>query len=1054
MTSVGVPIKILHEAEGHVVTLETVTGEVYRGKLLEAEDNMNCQMAEVCVTFRDGRTHQLDNVFVRGNKIRFMILPDMLKNAPMFKNIGRAQKGAIGMGMGGDPRGGRGGRGTSFRARGAAMARGGVRGAVRGGPGGFRGNRIGDFETRLVIAVADEYHTVMSAFNIKRHQFLTYQAAALYAIVFIFVFVKLGSVEAELEENSAYDLATHCYHKYWKYFNLENFLDLLPFIAERCAPSPSVMDVYRFGDEDDWRYSMIPKAAPPQKKCYAFVFVGFSHGLAVELQIKRSLLFNCDMMGVHPAASDTAHDFALNIGEFEQARVQSWNGMSSRSLATIVANNVDYARNSQHIIAEHVFVTEIDDIYELLPRMLEEVGYSRYIVSCQLTIDIPRPDARQIQLFISFIQQIITEEHYTILSVLDIRNVMRIHMFNHHHNVCIKRYGSWLRFTFDHVSQVSEAGEFSCRVHSGYQNRAQLWLSFHAVVNECTTRKHLVLHRYHNKKFDIDHVKTAIHAGNCTIAFYGLSESLSAELSLCQEEQNCQLYGIDSNKNQEIDFKKIGKFFEAKSNDVDMADKTHTSERRKREEIILNDERSGFRKVPNSIEEDEKFTKKHNKEENLDRIRDSKKNLKTITDLRRHKEVSELKASVGLDVPHSRQNDKEVHRDAAHPSVISLQKHNEPPQNMDKKGKHINNVTVIWDDQSDEQNGKKKDRKLAKEVGETKEVEQSSNVEDKVDKRADYLKKYNAGPNSAEEKAEKKEDAKDSEQTLEKKREKGPEERKETTVTGDEKSEDLTNNNPGNRAESKNVMGKVDKRADYLIKYNRGPSSDEIILDRKKELKKAEQLLEQKRERASKKIEETMEMTSTPTEDFATKKPGNSVPTKSLDKDHQKSANGSDALESTTISFDKETFGVNNDDDKMIEDDQDYVMQTTLSTDVHEIPKEILSVDLETFILKNVRKRLIYQLSINVANGFYILEELAKKVLKSIDICQINIILLRPSNKNLEQFALFHKHIMENTGLLPLIAEEKNENIRIYLLNTSSWKCLELYSYNGVKPKS
>lgn len=26
MTSVGVPIKILHEAEGHVVTLETVTG--------------------------------------------------------------------------------------------------------------------------------------------------------------------------------------------------------------------------------------------------------------------------------------------------------------------------------------------------------------------------------------------------------------------------------------------------------------------------------------------------------------------------------------------------------------------------------------------------------------------------------------------------------------------------------------------------------------------------------------------------------------------------------------------------------------------------------------------------------------------------------------------------------------------------------------------------------------------------------------------------------------------------------------------------------------------
>lgn len=38
------PIKVLHEAEGHIVTCETNTGEVYRGKLIEAEDNMNCQV--------------------------------------------------------------------------------------------------------------------------------------------------------------------------------------------------------------------------------------------------------------------------------------------------------------------------------------------------------------------------------------------------------------------------------------------------------------------------------------------------------------------------------------------------------------------------------------------------------------------------------------------------------------------------------------------------------------------------------------------------------------------------------------------------------------------------------------------------------------------------------------------------------------------------------------------------------------------------------------------------------------------------------------------------
>lgn len=86
--SIGVPIKILHEAEGHVVTCEIVNGEVYRGKLVEAEDNMNCHMTSCTVTHRDGQITQAENVYIRGSKIRFLILPDMLKNAPMFKKAG------------------------------------------------------------------------------------------------------------------------------------------------------------------------------------------------------------------------------------------------------------------------------------------------------------------------------------------------------------------------------------------------------------------------------------------------------------------------------------------------------------------------------------------------------------------------------------------------------------------------------------------------------------------------------------------------------------------------------------------------------------------------------------------------------------------------------------------------------------------------------------------------------------------------------------------------------------------------------------------------------
>lgn len=96
--SIGVPIKVLHEAEGHIITCETNTGEVYRGKLIEAEDNMNCQMQNITVTYRDGQVGQLENVYIRGSKIRFLILPDMLKNAPMFKRPGGKGSGTAGRG--------------------------------------------------------------------------------------------------------------------------------------------------------------------------------------------------------------------------------------------------------------------------------------------------------------------------------------------------------------------------------------------------------------------------------------------------------------------------------------------------------------------------------------------------------------------------------------------------------------------------------------------------------------------------------------------------------------------------------------------------------------------------------------------------------------------------------------------------------------------------------------------------------------------------------------------------------------------------------------------
>jgi small nuclear ribonucleoprotein D3 len=41
---VGIPVILLHDAEGGVITIELKNGAVYTGTLDEAQDNMNCTM--------------------------------------------------------------------------------------------------------------------------------------------------------------------------------------------------------------------------------------------------------------------------------------------------------------------------------------------------------------------------------------------------------------------------------------------------------------------------------------------------------------------------------------------------------------------------------------------------------------------------------------------------------------------------------------------------------------------------------------------------------------------------------------------------------------------------------------------------------------------------------------------------------------------------------------------------------------------------------------------------------------------------------------------------
>ena len=62
-------------------------GEIYRGLLLNAEDTMNMTLSEVVRTARNGHVSKIPNVYLRGSGVRFIALPDLLRNAPAFKRV-------------------------------------------------------------------------------------------------------------------------------------------------------------------------------------------------------------------------------------------------------------------------------------------------------------------------------------------------------------------------------------------------------------------------------------------------------------------------------------------------------------------------------------------------------------------------------------------------------------------------------------------------------------------------------------------------------------------------------------------------------------------------------------------------------------------------------------------------------------------------------------------------------------------------------------------------------------------------------------------------------
>lgn len=117
---------------GESVTLELKNGSVVQGTIAGVDISMNTHLKNVKLTLKGKNTTILDSLSIRGNTVRYFLLPDSLNLDALLvddtkkKPVGGARGGRGGMR-------GRGGRGGGMRGRG------GRGGGDRGGRGGARG---------------------------------------------------------------------------------------------------------------------------------------------------------------------------------------------------------------------------------------------------------------------------------------------------------------------------------------------------------------------------------------------------------------------------------------------------------------------------------------------------------------------------------------------------------------------------------------------------------------------------------------------------------------------------------------------------------------------------------------------------------------------------------------------------------------------------------------------------------------------------------------------------------------------------------------------------
>ncbi|NP_001040404.1 small nuclear ribonucleoprotein Sm D1 [Bombyx mori] len=123
-------VRFLMKLSHETVTIELKNGSVVHGTITGVDVAMNTHLKAVKVTLKNREELQLETLSIRGNNIRYYLLPDslpletwLIDDTPKGKGKregfarGGGARGGRGRGRGGrgGPRGGRGGRGRGRR---------------------------------------------------------------------------------------------------------------------------------------------------------------------------------------------------------------------------------------------------------------------------------------------------------------------------------------------------------------------------------------------------------------------------------------------------------------------------------------------------------------------------------------------------------------------------------------------------------------------------------------------------------------------------------------------------------------------------------------------------------------------------------------------------------------------------------------------------------------------------------------------------------------------------------------------------------------------------